>query len=149
MKTQVSILVKNATLYTRAMSLLWFINIFRKMPVDVRFDSENATPVRLKAQKEPYIFDVAPGEHELYFTDPKSGGKALSRAITGGILGMAVTGATGGSMLAGGAIGADAAYDTAVRDGYAGFTLNEGDLLELWCRPTRKGGVKVRAVKKK
>ena len=30
MKTQVSILVKNESLYSRFMSFMWFINIFKK-----------------------------------------------------------------------------------------------------------------------
>ena len=31
----------------------------------------------------------------------------------------------------------------------ANITIDEGAVLELWCRPTRKGSVKVKEVKKK
>lgn len=87
MKTQVSILVKNESLYSRCMSFLWFINIFKKMSVQVWIDQDPETartPTKtLKASKEPYEIDLEPGPHTLYFTDPRAGSKAAFRKFTG------------------------------------------------------------------
>lgn len=146
MKTQISILVKNDTIYSRLMTVLWFVNIFRKMSVNVQIDDGEVQ--KLKASKEPYVFDVEPGVHTITFTDPKSGSKAMTRAMTGAILGAAAGGAGGGSMFAGAAVGAEMAKGNQIREGAAQVTLNEGDVFELWCRNTRKGGVKVKQVKK-
>ena len=69
MKTQVSILVRNASLYARAKTLFWFVNIFKKLPVNVWIDEDpetakNPTMV-LKASEKPYEIDLAPGHHVL------------------------------------------------------------------------------------
>lgn len=146
MKTQVSILVKNDSLYSRAMTFLWFINIFKKMSVNVQID--NGQVQALKANDEPYVFDLEPGAHTIVFTDPKAKSKARSRAMTGALLGMAATGAAGGSMLAGAAMGAEAGAGNTIREGVAEFTLADGDIFKLSCQNTRKGGVKVKQIKK-
>lgn len=90
MKTQLSILVKNESLLSRAYSFLWFINIFKKMSVNVWIDQDPdrvKTPTHvLKANQDPYEFDLAPGEHIVYFSDPRAGGKAAIRAVTGALV---------------------------------------------------------------
>ena len=67
MKTQVSILVKNSTLFSRAMTFWWFINIFKKMPVNVWVDEDpekvKKPTMVLKASKTPYEIDLEPGAH--------------------------------------------------------------------------------------
>ena len=146
MKTQVSILVKNESLFSRAMTLLWFINIFKKMPVDVYIDSEDNKQT-LKPSKEPYLIDLEPGQHEILFADPKAKQKAVSQALTGAILGASMAGAGGGSMLGGAAMGYDSAYDGTVRNGVVRFTLNEGDTLKLRVKNKRNGSVKVKVLK--
>ena len=69
MKTQLSILVKNESLLSRAYSFLWFINIFKKMSVNVWIDQDPdrvKTPTHvLKANQDPYEFDLAPGEQAV------------------------------------------------------------------------------------
>ena len=94
MKTQVSILVRNASLYARAKTLFWFVNIFKKLPVNVWIDEDpetakNPTMV-LKASEKPYEIDLAPGHHVLYFSDPKAGEKRFTNAVTGAFLGEAL-----------------------------------------------------------
>ena len=151
MKTQVSILVKNSTLFSRAMTFWWFINFFKKMPVNVWVDEDpekvKKPTMVLKASKTPYEIDLEPGAHVLYFKDPKAGQKQFSRAMTGAILGAAAAGAGGGSMLAGGAMGADGARSNSVGVGYASFVLKDGDIFRISVRPNRKGDVKVKQEK--
>ncbi len=148
MKTQVSILVKNESLFSRFMSFLWFINIFKKMSVNVFIDSEDNMQT-LKASKEPYLIDLEPGEHQLLFTDPRAKSKARMKAVTGAFLGATASGAFGGSFLDGAVMGYDGAYDGTVRNGVIAFTLNEGDVLKLWCKPKSNGSVKVKVIKEK
>lgn len=148
MKTQVSILVRNASLYARAKTLFWFVNIFKKLPVNVWIDEDpetakNPTMV-LKASEKPYEIDLAPGHHVLYFSDPKAGEKRFTNAVTGAFLGGALLGAGGGSVLAGGAIGADLANENSVGVGYASFVLKEGDVFKLSVRPNRNGKINVK-----
>lgn len=71
MKTQVSIYVKNASIFSRLWSFLWFINIFKKMSVNAYIDSKDTPPQRLKARSEPYLIDLAPGSHTIVFADPR------------------------------------------------------------------------------
>lgn len=143
METGVSILVKNESLLSRFFSLLWIINIFKKMSVNVYIDSEDDM-VTLKADKEPYIIDLDPGEHTLVFEDPRAGGKSAFRAITGGFLGLAFGLAAGGSGIDEAISWGSDAGDGAVQNGVVQFELYEGDMLELSAKPTRKGGVKVK-----
>lgn len=133
------------------MTLWWFINIFRKLPVNVWID-ENPETVKkptmvLKASKTPYEIDLNPGAHVLYFTDPKAGQKRFTRAMTGALMGAAMAGAGGGSMLSGASMGADSANDNSVGIGYASFVLKEGDVFKISVRPNRKGDVKVKEEK--
>ena len=149
MKTQVAIYVKNEGILSRFMSFMWFVNIFKKMSVDIVIDDANAKPQRLKASKEPYVFDLEPGEHAILFTDPRAAGKKAFKAVTGAIIGASFSGAAGGSFISGAADGYHDAYDGTVRNGVAQFTLQEGDLLKLSAKPKRNGSVKVKILKDK
>lgn len=146
MKTQVSILIKNESLFSRAWTLWWFINIFKKMPMDVYIDSENNKQT-LIASDEPYLIDLEPGEHEILFVDPKAKQKKFNSALVGATFGFAAAGVTGGSVLAGTSMGYNAAYDGTVRNGAVRFTLNEGDTLKLQAQAKHNGSVKVKVLK--
>ena len=76
MKTQESILVKNESLFSRLFSLLWFVNIFKKMSVQVTIGNDQVNAKTLQASNEPYLIDVTPGSHEFLFTDCRAAGKA-------------------------------------------------------------------------
>lgn len=138
MQTQVSILVKNESIFSRLMTTAWFINIFKKMSVMVKIDDGEVQ--KLKASKEPYVFDLTPGTHKILFKDPKEKAKKRSRFITGLFLGAA--GGVSGALSLG-----DAFAGNTVRDGCVEFTLSEGDVLEIWCKNTAAGGVKLNKVK--
>lgn len=142
MRTQLSILVKKETLMSRMQSFLWFITIFKKTAVEVSIDG--GAPQLLLANKDPYVFDVAPGYHEVTFVDPRAGGKQAYGKFTNLFLGFIFAVSTDG------AIGASDFDDggSTVRDGYLQCNLVEGDLLRVSARGTRKGGVKVKILKK-
>ncbi|WWR21142.1 hypothetical protein V1226_07020 [Lachnospiraceae bacterium JLR.KK009] len=53
----------------------------------------------------------------------------------------------GGSFTSGFSRTLDAASGNSIQDGFASFTLQEGDVFKLSCKPTRKGAVKVRKAK--
>jgi hypothetical protein len=148
MQTQVSIQVKNESIVSRFFSIMWFINIFKKMSVDAHIDSEGNVQT-LKASKEPYLIDLEPGAHQILFTDPRAAGKKAFKAVTGAFMGAAVGGAFGGSMLEGAAWGADGASGGAVKNGIVSFTLRDGDVLRLSAKPKHNGSVKVKILKDK
>ena len=153
MKTQLSVLVKNESLYSRCFSFLWFINIFRKMSVNVWIDQDpdvvkNPTRV-LKASNDPYEIDLVPGPHTVYFSDPRAASKARFRVVTGAFVGASFAAGAGGSMLAGASVGADMGAGNSVGVGYASFFLQDGDIFKISAKPTRKGGVKVKQIKEK
>lgn len=109
-------------------------------------DDPNAQPTRMKARKEPYVIDVEPGGHAMLFTDPRAGGKAAFKAVTGAFLGAAVAGAGGGSMLSGAVIGAGTGKSD-LKHGYLEFNVNEGDILKISVKPLRNGNVKIKLIK--
>lgn len=147
MKTQISILVKNENIISRFFSLLWIVNIFKKMPVDIIIDDPSAAPQRLKASREPYLIDLAPGSHQILFTDPRAAGKAAFKAVTGAFMGAAISGAAGGSFTAGAVLGADSVSGNSVKNGVLSFNLREGDILRVSAKPKRNGSVKIKILK--
>ena len=148
MNTQISILVKNEPLLSRFMSFLWFINIFKRMPVNVWIDDGDVPPVVLKASKEPYIFNVDPGYHVIQVTDPRAGSKKAFRAVTGAFMGGAF-GLAAGDGLGGMLMGADmAAGGSRINDSCVECNLNHGDLLKISVRPKSNGSVKIKILKK-
>jgi hypothetical protein len=139
MKTQVHLYVKNESFWTRfSGGGLWFINIFRKLPVDVAIDGNK---VRYKPQNEPYVIDVTPGEHVIEGRDPRAATKKANKALTGAIFGASAMGAGGGSMLLGAMMGADAASSNVTKVGLCGVKLNDGDIIKLSCRANKKGAI--------
>jgi hypothetical protein len=148
MKTQISILVKNESLLSRFMSLLWFINIFKRMSVNVWIDDDSVAPQVLKARKEPYVFDVEPGYHAILVTDPRAKGKQAFNAITGALVGGSF-GLAAGDGFSGAMMGADAfGGGSQVHDSGVECTLNEGDILKLSVKPKHNGSVKIKILKK-
>lgn len=147
MKTQVSILVKNESLLSRAMTLMWFINIFKKMSVEVYIDSMENKQL-LQARNEPYLIDLQPGQHEIMFADPKSHSKAVTRGLTGAILGAGLTGGLGGSLIGGAVMGYESASNTSIKDNVVSFALNEGDVLKLSVQAKSNGSVKIKILDK-
>src|SRR5699024_4364448 len=121
MKTQVQLYVKNETLWTRFFGGgLWFVNIFRKLPIDIAVDGDKQ---RYSPRSEPYAIDVQPGLHVIEGRDPRALTKKADKALTGAILGAAAMGAGGGSMAAGAILGADAASSNVTRVGLAQLEL--------------------------
>ena len=139
MKTQVHLYVKNETFYTRFFGGgLWFINIFRKLPLEITVNGEAK---KLKPQTEPYVYDLEPGRHEILGRDPRQMTKKADKAITGALLGAGAMAAGGGSVLAGAVLGADATQNNVFREGACSLVLKEGDIVKISCQATRKGGV--------
>ena len=148
MKTQISILVKNEALLSRFMSFLWFINIFKRMPVNVWIDNGDAPPIVLKASSEPYVFDVNPGSHSILITDPRAGKKQAFRAVTGAFVGGAFglgVGAGVSGMIAGAEL---AAGGSQINDSVVNCNLGPGDVLKISARPKNNGKVKIKILKK-
>lgn len=144
MKTQVQLYVKNETLWTRFFGGgLWFINIFRKLPIDIAIDGDKQ---RYKPQDEPYVIDLEPGIHIIEGRDPRALTKKADKALTGAIMGSAAMGAVGGSMALGALLGADGAASNVSRIGMAQVELKEGDILKISCQADRKGGVVFKAI---
>lgn len=155
-KTQVSILVRKESLYSELRwklighPFLWFLYIFEKPSgVNIWIDkgSENERYMELKQQKEPYMIELESGYHEIVFADSNADSKgsagAVTRVMAGAAAGLVVHELAG----IGGADTfcniMDATAGSTIRDGFASFTLQSGDVYELICRPTRKGGVKL------
>lgn len=147
MNTQISILVKNEALLSRFMSFLWFINIFKKMKVNVWIDDSEGQPQVLKANKEPYVFNVEPGYHYVYVTDPRAASKQAFKAVTGAFIGGSIGLASGGG-LAGAVMGADTFTGSTIRDGVVECNLNEGDVLKISVKPKSNGSIKIKLLKK-
>jgi hypothetical protein len=147
MKTQISILVKNESLVSRFFSFLWFINIFKKMSVNVWIDDDSVPAKVLKANKEPYLFDEEPGYHAILVTDPRAKSKQAMRAVTGAFVGGSF-GLAAGDGLGGLAAGADLFSGSTVRDGVVECDLKEGDVLKISVKPKNNGSVKIKLLKK-
>lgn len=147
MKTQISILVKNESLVSRFFSFLWFINIFKKMSVNVWIDDDKVPAKVLKANKEPYLFDVEPGYHQILVTDPRAKSKQAMRAVTGAFVGGSF-GLAAGDGLGGMAAGADLFSGSTIRDGVVECELKEGDVLKISVKPKNNGNVKIKLLKK-
>lgn len=99
-----------------------------------------------KSRKEPYVFDVTPGRHTLYFAEASKLRKATQGAF-GAALGFAI----------GSNVGAGAASSMA-SDGFNLFagknknskldiTVNEGDIVNLKIEITSFGKVKIKVLK--
>lgn len=147
MKTQISVLVKNESVFSKAMTLLWFINNFKKSRVNLILDGTTHT---LKASKQMHTFDVAPGSHTLEFLDPKAGQKNFQRKMTGALVGGSLGLATGSGLggLEGAAVGTKVG-EAAIQENIVNCTLAEGDHFKVSCKANRKGGIKIKQIKEK
>lgn len=145
MKTQIAITVKDETIISKALTLFWFINIFKKSKLIVSIDGNT---YECKASKTPYIFDVTPGNHVIEIYDPKAKQKSRTRAMTGALIGGTV-GFTGGGFAAtamGTMVGAQA-MNLNIQNGVVNCTLSDGDILRLSCKGNSKGAVKIQPIK--
>lgn len=144
MTTQLHLYVKNESFWTRlSVSGLWFINIFRKLPIDIAVDGNK---VRYKPQDEPYVIDLAPGRHIIEGRDPRAFTKKADKALTGAIMGAAGMAAGGGSIISGAVIGANAASSNVTRSGACEVELNDGDIIKLSCQANKKGAIVFKTV---
>lgn len=144
MNGQVSITVKNASVFSRFWTFLWFINIFRQMSVDAYIDNPKAKPQRLKARKEPYLIDLTPGAHMIVFVDPTAGEKRLNRYLSGAFAGFGL-GMVGGlqtAVDAGSSLG-DVFAGKHAQDSIAQFSLQEGEVVKLQVQPKMNGSVNI------
>ncbi len=143
MQTQISIKVKNENVISRCMSIWMSLGLFVKAKVKMYVDSENATPIVLKARKEPYVIDITPGNHVIVFTakNRSKTDKLIGNAV-GGIFGMA-----GGSATFGASVGGDFASaitgGNRIQDNRVDCYLKEGDILKIQIKPKRNGAVKI------
>ena len=142
MSAQLSVLIKDESLFSKMHSFSWIINIFKKSIVSVCIDGDEANIMMLKASKQPYTIELAPGYHEILFSDPKAKKKknynAFSNFMVGGIA----------SIATGGAIGAtDFMGSSAIKDGVVQCNLNDGDVLSVSAKPKSNGNIKVKILK--
>jgi hypothetical protein len=142
MKTQISIQVKNASIFARPI-------IFSKAKVNMFIDSADAQPVVLKSRKEPYMVDVTPGEHTVVFTDASAKFKGAIDKMIGAAFG---AGLGLGSGAFGGVFGAKEGADIMsavtgtgrVHNNQLQCVLKEGDTLKVKVQPKRSGKVSVK-----
>lgn len=148
MKTQVSIYVKNESLLSKFFSLTWFINIFRKSSVNAYIDDDEARPVKMKASSNPYIFELEPSAHVIYFRDNAAMGKRAFNAFTGAAIGGAL-GLGTGSLLAGTVgtiVGSDAMKGPRIENNVVQFYLNEGEDLRIRIKPKHNGTFSIKVI---
>lgn len=150
MKTQISIQVKNENWISRCMSIYMGLGLLVKAKVHVFVDSENAQPIILKARKEPYLIDVEPGTHRIFFLDPKAKSKAIADRLFAGFFG-ATMGMAAGNGFAGMAMASESADfaeglmgHSKEQDNLLECVLNEGDILKIRIQPKRSGRVAVK-----
>lgn len=152
MKTQISVLVKGETLMGKLNSnrFLGPFALLTKSKVIMVLDGKKH---ELAKSKQPYIFDVEPGQHQIQFTDPKKGNKEFAKSIdkvTAGAIGFAI-GAGSGNTVAGSVLAEDFASlvpGRKIEGGVANIILNEGDILKLSCQGNSSGVPNVKVLKK-
>ena len=142
MSAQLSVLIKDESLFSKMHSFAWIVNIFKKSSVLVCIDGDEANAMLLKANKQPYEIELTPGYHQILIADPKAGKKksynAVSNFMMGGIF----------SIATGGAIGAtDFMGDSTIKDGVVQCNLNDGDVLSVSAKPKSNGNIKVKILK--
>lgn len=145
MKTQISVLVKGETMMGKmTKNVVWFVGLVTKSKVLLVLDGKEH---ELEESKDPYVFDVEPGQHQIQFVDPKKANKDFMKGVnkaTAGVLGFAVGG--GSFTLAESA--ASLVPGSEIEGGAANIMLNEGDILKLSCQNTGSGVPKVKVLKK-
>ena len=112
----------------------------------IKLQIDDSAPQIIVPDKKPYIFDVTPGTHTIYFKDEKQKGKKMIR-------GLAVGAATAGLGLGAG-LGLEAATagysigkGNTDYDSMLDITVNEGDIVKLSVKTTNSGKVKIKQLK--
>ena len=149
MKAQLSITVRGDLLMKYTSLPIWFLS---KKPyiglfIDQKPQKRSKDCIKLKLKKEPYIVEIEPGEHELYFTDSNSGNRRLISTTIKATIGIAFdcffAGATGefdGTGLSS-AMNTIGKYE--IQDNYIHLNLNEGELFKISVKPGKKGKIKI------
>lgn len=150
MKAQVSILVKKESVISKFFSFISILDLFKKTAVYIYIDNPESDPIYLEAREEPYFLELEPGQHQMLFQDSKK----LKKKAAGGLMKVAsgvALGAfnmgLGGSFTSGFSTVMDMKSPNGVQDGMASFILEEGEVIQLLCRPSRKGSVNVKRLK--
>ncbi len=142
MKTQISILVRNEFILTKATSSLWwFVKIFQKSKMLVTIDGKTQ---KLAASKTPYIFEVEPGQHNIRFEDPCLKGKSFNRKMVGLFLGFGFGLAADGSSAIGGAYEGYESFRLDIKEGVVNCELQDGDTLQVSCKAKANGKIKIK-----
>ena len=152
MKTQLSVIVKKESLYSRMIGKWTWgpLSFFGSRPMELYLDGKVYS---MNPSGKAYEYDLAPGTHMIRFHDPKQDQKrAFSRfnaSFQGAVWGFAAAGATGGSTLLGAILGekvGSSMRGAVHEDGTLEVTMQDGDVLKLECRSNSKGVVKVKAI---
>ena len=120
--------------------------MFKKSQIQVWVDDRNREPIVLTARKEPYEVPITPGQHVVYFDDPKRSFRVKMWGLTtklykmffGFIIG---AGASDFGDISGGFGVAEAFAGggrTQVRDNVLACNLIEGDELPVTVKPKMK-----------
>lgn len=145
MKTQISVLVKGETMMGKmTKNVVWFVGLVTKSKVLMVLDGKEH---ELEESKDPYVFDVEPGQHQIQFVDPKKANKDFMKGVnkaTAGVLGFVV----GGGSFTFAEDFASLVPGSEIEGGAANIMLNEGDILKLSCQNTGIGIPKVKVLKK-
>ena len=150
MKTQVSILFKGDTLgstFVKLGSLTWFIKIFQKPQIAISIDGQPMQ--KMTASKEAYVWDLAPGQHQISMIDLDAESKARTKRFTGRFVGFFVGLGTGslsnGAML--GKAGGDLMEGKSIDQNNINFFLNDGDLMKISVKTDHNGCCKTKILK--
>lgn len=145
MKTQISVLVKDETIFSKAMTTFWFVNIFQKAKMLVCIDG---CEHKLKASKRPYTFDVEPGTHSVEFRDPKEGQKRFTWKLTGLFVslgfGLGASNSFGDFQM--NMIEGEQLFRMSLKENGVECTLQDGDILKLSCKSNGRASVKVKVI---
>ncbi len=140
MNTQISVLFKRG--FGQNNTKLFMLDLREKIKLQI----DDSAPQIIVPNKKPYIFDVTPGTHTIYFKDEKQKGKKMIR-------GLAVGAATAGLGLGAGlgleaaATGYSIGRGNTDYDSMLDITVNEGDIVKLRVRTTTSGKVKIKQLK--
>lgn len=147
MKTQVSILFKGDTLgskFVKLCSLTWFIKIFKKPQIAISIDGQ---PVqKMTANKEAYVLDLVPGQHQISMIDLDAESKARTKRFTGSFIGFFIglgTGSLSNGALLGKASG-DLMEGKTIDQNNINIFLNDGDLIKISVKTAYNGSCKIK-----
>ena len=139
MKTQVSILLKHNI----------FVSSYFKTKVSLYIDGNKNSPIKIKSGRKPYLIELSPGTHVVYFKVHNGLAMIGSKLVFGafgagigagtGIGGLSTFGALEGADMAPLAIGASRASDNILE-----CSLIEGDTLRISVSPKMSGKAKIK-----